>query len=90
MYVKDFPQSYSQYKGPKPKKVWAFRVPNAISQFEPHNLGAMQGIKKEVLDLMLDLSEKWTGWGFLNGRAWLLFQLKNDAMYAKIALGNGR
>lgn len=82
--INDFQQSYSWHQGYKPKKVWAFCVPDT-NGFE-----AAQGIKLEVLDLVSDHSEKWTGWGFQNGQAWLLFDSKSDAMYAKIALGNGR
>jgi len=28
-------------------------------------------------------SDDWAGWGFRDGKAWLLFKLKTDAIYAK-------
>jgi len=86
MSINQFQQSYSQYQDPKPQKVWAFCVGDG-SGFDA---AGFQGIKAEVLDRMVNHAEKWTGWGFLDGQAWLLFDLKSDAMYAKIMLGNGK
>lgn len=66
-------------QGPKPDKVWAFCVPDNTD-----------GIREEVLDMMHEQCEEWTGWGFLDSQAWLLFDLKSDAMYAKMMLGDGK
>lgn len=70
----DLPQVYSFLQQEKPSDAWAFFV---------HT----HGIPHEVLETILLESQGWTGWGFGNNKSWLLFELKDDAMYAKLKFG---
>jgi len=74
-------QKFSHYEGPMPSKVWAFELESSTN--EP-------GIHGDVLEQVANQSHHWTGWGFDAGRALLLFESKNDAMYAKVMVGDGK
>jgi hypothetical protein len=82
--TKSFSQSYSYYDGPKPSKVWVIGVA------DPAGFEMSQGISHDVLEEVFKHSEDWAGWGFVEGKAWLLFATKSDAMYAKMMFGDGK
>lgn len=88
--IRDLEQSFSYHQGPKPKKVWVFSVAEPMT----HQIGAAaigsQGISCETLETIFEHLESWVGWGFSKNRAWLLFDLKSDAIYAKVMLGDGK
>ena len=48
---------------------------------------AIQGISQQVLENALGLTKEWTGWGFDESQAWLLFENKEDALFAKLFFG---
>lgn len=81
--IRDFFQSYSYCNGPKPKKVWSVAVADV------GNSGTA-GVDSDSLEAIAENSDGWTGWGFQSNKAWLLFELKTDAIYAKMMLGDGK
>jgi len=81
--VKDFYQTYSFYDTPKPEKAWA------ISVADQTRMESIQGIPQTVLEQALELTGEWTGWGFNESQAWLLFKNKDDALFAKLFFGEG-
>lgn len=81
--IGEFFQSYSYCDGPKPKKVWTVAVADATND-------GTAGVSSDVLEAIAENSDGWSGWGFQNDKAWLLFQLKTDAIYAKMMLGDGK
>lgn len=81
----DLPQIYSYSQGPKPEQFWAITVVREDGQLE-----AVQGIPHSILNKAHELSNFWCGWGFgiINkDRAFLLFKDKEDAIFAKIHIG---
>lgn len=81
----DLPQVYSFAQSPKPKQFWAIPIVR-----EDGALEAVQGIPHSVLNKAHELSDSWCGWGFsMQGkdRAFLLFESKEDALFAKIHIG---
>lgn len=81
--IENFFQSFSYCDGPKPKKVWSVAVIDV-------NNDGIPGVSSDTLETISEHSDGWTGWGFQNGKAWLLFKLKADAMYAKMMFGDGK
>lgn len=83
--IKQFSQSYSFSLDEKPAEVWAIPVAREDGQLE-----ALQGIPHSVLNKAEELSNSWCGWGFGiigKDRAFLLFENKEDAIFAKIHIG---
>jgi hypothetical protein len=80
-FIKDFHQSYSFSSEEKPAEVWALSV---TGNRKPE---AVHGIPHEVLNKVSNLSRFWTGWGFTEDKAWLLFKDKEDAIFTKIHVG---
>lgn len=78
-----FFQSYSYCDGPKPKKVWTVAVSDPSSD-------GTAGVGYSTLEAIAEHSDDWAGWGFRDGKAWLLFKLKTDAIYAKMMFGDGK
>jgi hypothetical protein len=83
IFVRDFYQTYSFLEGPKPKKAWA------VSVIDQSGMEAIQGISQQVLEKAMDLTKEWTGWGFDESQAWLLFKNKEDAVLASLCFGEG-
>ena len=83
VFVKDFYQAYSFMDGPKPEKAWA------VSVIDQTGMESIQGIPQTVLEQALELTGEWTGWGFNESQAWLLFKNKDDALFAKLFFGEG-
>lgn len=81
--IKDFFQSFSYCDGPKPKKVWTVAVTD-------HSNDGIAGVSSSTLEAIAEHSDGWSGWGFRNDKAWLLFKLKTDAIYAKMMFGDGK
>jgi hypothetical protein len=81
--VEDFYQTYSFIDGPKPEKAWAIAV------VDQTGMESIQGIPQTVLEQALGLTKEWTGWGFSESQAWLLFKNKDDALFAKLFFGEG-
>jgi hypothetical protein len=81
----DLHQVYSHSQDDQPKQFWAIPVLRGDGQLE-----AVQGIPHDVLSKMVEISNYWSGWGFgMIGRerAFLLFEDKEDALFAKIHVG---
>jgi hypothetical protein len=81
----DLDQVYSQIQSAKPNQFWAITVSRDDGRDE-----AVHGIPHNVLNKAQELSNFWCGWGFgmINGdRAFLLFENKEDAIFAKIHIG---
>lgn len=70
-------QSFSFLEKEKPSNVWAFSL-NA------------HGIPHHVLETLQFVSQSWTGWGFNNGKPLLLFETREDAVFAKLRFGEIR
>jgi hypothetical protein len=83
IFVREFSQTYSFLEGPKPEKAWA------VSVVEQTGMEPIQGIPHLVLEKAIDLTKEWTGWGFHESQAWLLFENKEDALFAKLFFGEG-
>ena len=66
--------SYSLSIEDKPSNVWAYSL-------DTH------GIPGHIIETLSSDSHSWTGWGFKNNKAWLLFEAKEDAIMAKIRFG---
>jgi len=81
IFVRDFYQTYSFLEGSKPEKAWA------VSVIDQSGMEAIQGISQQVLENALGLTKEWTGWGFDESQAWLLFENKEDALFAKLFFG---
>ena len=81
--VKDFYQIYSFMEEPKPETAWA------VSVIDQTGMEIVQGIPQQVLEQALEFTKEWTGWGFDDSQAWLLFKNKNDALFAKLFFGEG-
>jgi hypothetical protein len=81
--VNDFYQTYSFLEGPKPDTAWA------VSVVDQTGMESVQGIPNLVLEEALKLTSDWTGWGFDDSQAWLLFKNKEDAVFAKLHFGEG-
>jgi len=81
--INAFFQSYSYCDGPKPKKVWTVAVADLTND-------EVAGVSSDTLDAIAKHSDGWNGWGFRDGKAWLLFKSKTDAMYAKMMFGDGK
>ncbi len=71
-----FNQVYSFSQEERPCYVWALEVEH----------GDVPGVAQPIVEKAQDLSENWTGWGFVNNASYILFENKNDAIYARIAL----
>lgn len=74
-------QTFSFNILPKPTKAWAICVVGQTG------LESIQGIPHTMLISASELSTMWTGWGFNDSKAWLLFENKDDALFAKIHFG---
>ena len=81
--VKDLYQTYSLLEEPKPKTAWA------VSVVDQTGMESIQGIPQLVLEQAVELTKEWTGWGFSESQAWLLFKNKDDAIFAKLFFGEG-
>jgi len=81
IFVRDFYQTYSFLEGPKPVQAWA------VSVADQTGMEAIQGIPHQMLEKAVDLTKEWTGWGFDESQAWLLFENKEDALFAKLFFG---
>ena len=79
----DLPQSFSFLTAEKPDNVWAF----SLAETQPNKLFGVHGIPHEVLETVSKESTSWTGWCFNNGKALLLFKEQEDAIIARLRLG---
>jgi len=79
--VKDLNQSYSFLQMERPETAWAIPVSGI------HRPEAVHGIPQAMLEQATEFTTKWTGWAFDEHRAWLLFESKEDAIFAKIHFG---
>lgn len=70
-------------EGPKPETAWAVAV------IDQTGMEVVQGIPQAVLEQAIEFTKEWTGWGFDDSRAWLLFKNKDDALFAKLFFGEG-
>ena len=70
-------------EGPKPETAWA------VSVVDQSGMESIQGIPQLVLEQAMGLTKEWTGWGFGDSQAWLLFKNKDDALFAKLFFGEG-
>jgi hypothetical protein len=50
---------------------------------------SIQGIPQMILEQAIGLTKEWTGWGFDESQGWLLFENKEDAVFAKLFFGEG-
>jgi hypothetical protein len=84
-YIKlgNLSQSYSFLREEKPSNVWAFTV----AETQAANRMMIHGIPHNVLETLCNESHAWTGWGFDNGKALLLFETCEDAMFARLRFG---
>lgn len=73
--LSELTQSFSFLERDQPSEVWAFSV-------DTH------GIPGPVLETILLESQAWTGWGFNNGKAWLLFEQFEEAIIAMMKFGD--
>jgi hypothetical protein len=83
IFVRDFYQTYSFLEGYKPEKAWA------VSVIDQTGMESIQGIPQMILEQALGLTKEWTGWGFDESQGWLLFENKEDAIFAKLFFGEG-
>jgi hypothetical protein len=74
---------FSLMQADRPAEVWA------VSVIQQSELEQVQGISQQVLDTALTMSRDWTGWGFWDSQAWLLFKNKEDAVLASLCFGEG-
>jgi hypothetical protein len=81
--VSDFYQTYSFMEGPKPVTAWA------VSVVDQSGMESIQGISQQILEKAVEFTKEWTGWGFGESQAWLLFENKEDALFAKLFFGEG-
>lgn len=70
-------------EGPKPETAWA------VSVIDQTGMEVIQGIPNLVLEQASGFTKEWTGWGFDDSQAWLLFENKDDALFAKLFFGEG-
>lgn len=69
-------QVYSFSQDEHPSYAWAIMVEQ----------GDVPGVSQPIIEKAQDLSEYWTGWGFVDNTSYILFESKNDAIYARIAI----
>lgn len=69
-------QVYSFSQEDKPAYAWALLVDD----------GDVPGVAQPIIETAQELSEYWTGWGFVDNSSYILFESKIDAIYARIAL----
>jgi hypothetical protein len=81
IFVKDLYQTYSFLEGSKPDQAWA------VSVVDQTGMESIQGIPQQILEKAMELTKEWTGWGFNDSQAWLLFENKEDALFAKLFFG---
>lgn len=74
--ITKFNQVYSFSQEQRPACAWALMVEN----------GDVPGVAQPIVEKAQSLSEQWTGWGFFDNASYILFESKNDAIYARIAL----
>ena len=79
--LSELSQNYSHELGDKPEMVWALAVrPNRVP-------GGVHGIPLTIIEMISEKSSGWTGWGFGEQNSWVLFENKDDALMAKLSLG---
>ena len=71
-----FNQVYSFSQEERPTHAWALEVEH----------GDVPGVGQPIIETAQELSEYWTGWGFVDNSSYILFESKIDAIYARIAL----
>jgi hypothetical protein len=81
--IKTLYQTYSLMEGSKPETAWA------VSVIDQTGMEVVQGIPQTVLEQATEFTKEWTGWGFDDGKALLLFKNKEDAVFAKLHFGEG-
>lgn len=81
--LRDLSQSYSFLQEEKPGNVWAF----SVAETQASNRMMVHGIPHHVLETIADQSHAWTGWGFNDGEALLLFETREDAVFARLRVG---
>jgi hypothetical protein len=75
----DLTQTFSFLQEEKPSNAWAFPISSGNKP--------VHGIPGEVLEVLSKEATSWTGWGFDEGKALLLFTSKEDAIFARLRFG---
>ncbi len=74
--IATFNQVYSFSQDDRPDYAWAIVVEH----------GDAPCVSQPIIEKAQDLSEYWTGWGFVDNTSYILFESRNDAIYARIAI----
>ncbi len=74
--IATFNQVYSFSQDDRPDYAWAIMVEH----------GDVPSVSQPIIEKAQDLSEYWTGWGFVDNTSYILFESRNDAIYARIAI----